>query len=155
MSNDTCLDMWHLQPERIVSAEEIFCTEYSAGFDENGLSGSRCCCPSLFWAAQELPRLEELHSHDKFHSLTARDQNLVPLYFYNWFIAICPPYFYIPIQDHVLPQWVGLQDPESACRSIAITELCNSSNMIEEVIPIRRAHHLYSPYFPVQQYYQK
>lgn len=110
MSNDTQLDMWHLQPEIIVSAEGIFRMEYGARFDEKGLSGSRSCCPSLLWAAQELSRLEELPSHDKFHSLTAKDRNLVPVYFYRWFTAICPPYFYIPIQDHVLSQWVGLQD---------------------------------------------
>lgn len=44
-------------------------------------------------------------SHYKFHSLTARDWNLLPLYFYHWFIALCPLCFHLLIHVLVLSEW--------------------------------------------------
>lgn len=53
-------------------------------------------------------------SHYKFHSLTAKGWNLVLLYFYHWFIALCPLCFHLLIHVLVLNKWENVVVGKSA-----------------------------------------
>lgn len=80
------LNMGHLQPRRLSPVKKSFSTEYGARFDKEGMFWLQMLLSFAVLSSQDT---SQVRHRDKFHLLSARNWNVVPVYF---IIAVCCPH---------------------------------------------------------------
>lgn len=104
---------------------------------KNGLSSSRCCHHSLFWAAKELPRI------DRVMNFTLWQQRTEMCYLFTFFLGSLLFVTFIH-ELIILSKWDYLRVERAAGSGISplwcsLVGLCSGKNMVWEVLPVRSA----------------